>query len=520
MSEERADNPVGDRRRAAGRLTAALVLMSLALVVCGMLAITGVMKGRGAHDQLNFHEKVVRTFASQWPRPAFDDYLSATTPGYHVVLAWAVERGVDSTTGLRLVGLTFTLGLLGTLGLWVGWRLDRTMALAVCLPMAVSLYVVQSGAWLLPDNLGWWVALVVVMLALRRKFDAWTLLLGGVLLALLVVCRQIHIWAAAPLWVAAWLSADVEDNPAVFESPDGRVRQTGLELMTNMAVRLFHAFLALLASAPAFAFLLLFHGLWGGLVPPTFQEMYRGETAAASPVLASPAAPAFFLSIFGVVSVFFAGFLVQPMLVILRKWSILVPIAAAVGVILALLPETTYSEPNRTSGIWNAVKAMPVLWGRTSLVMLVLAPLGAVALVTWAWALSHRSRWIVLSAVAGFVAAQCVSAQLWQRYTEPFVLMLVALMAAEVGIGRGARLARIIGPVALAVILASVTTVKLATGPEATDRGRKTLREQTQSPRERIEPTPIAPELSPPPEDSLPEESPPEALNDPPPPGL
>lgn len=500
MNEVRADNLVVYRPRTAVRLTAALALVSLTLVICGTLAVTGLMKGRGAHDQLNFHEKVIRTFASQWPRPAFDDYLSATTPAYHVALAWAVNQGIDSTTGLRLVALTFTLGLLGTLGLWVGWRLDRTVAFAVCLPMALSLYVVQSGAWLLPDNLGWWMALGVLLLALRRRFDAWTLLLGGVLLALLVVCRQIHIWAAAPLWVAAWLSADVEDNPAVFESPDGRVRETGLELMTNMAVRLFHAFLAVMASAPAFAFLLLFHGLWGGLVPPTFQEMYRGETATAAPVLASPAAPAFFLSIFGVVSLFFAGFLVQPMLVILRKWSILVPMAAAVGVILALLPETTYSEPNRTSGVWNAARMMPVLWGRTSVVFLVLSPLGAVALLAWAWALSHRSRWIILSAVAGFVAAQCVSAQLWQRYTEPFVLILVALMTAEVGVARGVRTAQIVGPLALAVILASITTVKIATGPVATDRGRTTLREQTKMPRERVESN-TPPDVSPHPED-------------------
>lgn len=465
-------------------------LVALTLAICLPLILGGVMKGRGAHDQLNFHEKVVRTFAQQWPRPEIDDYLSATTPGYHVALAWATRIGLESTEELRLVGLTFTIGLVATLGLWVAWRVDRVTALVVCLPVVCSLYVIQSGAWMLPDNLGWWIALLMLMLALRRKFDAWTLLFGGVVLALLVVCRQIHIWAAAPLWVAAWLSADVEDNPAVFESPDGRIRETGLELMSNMAIRLFHAFLALLASAPAFAFLLLFQGLWMGLVPPSFQEMYRGDPTVPAPLLASPAAPAFFLAILGVVSLFFAGYLAQPLLVILRKWSILIPVAAAVGVILALLPETTYSEPNRTSGLWNAVKAMPVLWGRTSIVMLALAPLGAVALLAWAWALPHRSRWVLLSAIAGFVAAQCVSAQLWQRYTEPFVLMLTALMVAEMGPARDRshRTLRIAGPLLLAVVLASVTTYKIATGPVPVDRGRKTWKEETSLPRERAEP--------------------------------
>lgn len=459
----------------------------------------GSMNGRGAHDQLNFHEKVIRTFAQQWPRPQLDDYLSATTPGYHLVLAAFASWGVSDLQQLRLIGLGLTVGLLATLSAWVAWRMDRVSAFVVCLPFAVSLYIVQSGAWLLPDNFGWWLVLLALMLALRREFDAWTLLWGGVLLALLVVVRQIHIWAALPIWVAAWLSADVEDDPAVFESPDGRVQNVSLALMTNMAVRLFHVFLAVLASAPAFALLLLFQGLWAGLVPPTFQAMYRGEGPTSALPIASPAAPAFFLSIFGVASLFFAGFLIRPMLEILRRWSILVPAMIAVGVLLALLPETTYMEPNRTSGFWRGVQIAPVLFGRTSLLLLILAPLGAVALLAWAWALPNRSRWIILSAIAGFIAAQSVSAQLWQRYTEPFILMLLAMMASEVAPRRSRQLSSPIarfGPLGLALLAGVITTWKIGTGPVARDLGIRTLKETVTLPRDD---PPRTPDESPPP---------------------
>jgi hypothetical protein len=124
--------------------------------------------------------------------------------------------------------------------------------------------------------------------------------------------------------------------------------------------------------------------------------------------------------------------------------------------------------------------------------LLVLTPVGTVSLLLWAWAMPHRSRWILLSAVAGFIAAQCVSAQLWQRYTEPFVLMLVALMAAEVWptTDRSRRRLGIVGPVVLAVALAGVTTFKISTGPTPVDLGRKTLTEETKMPRERVEPGP------------------------------
>jgi len=62
------------------------------------------MRGRGAFDQLNYHEQVIRRFVEQWPAPDLSDYLSATTPGYHLALAAFAEYAGESAVALRLAG--------------------------------------------------------------------------------------------------------------------------------------------------------------------------------------------------------------------------------------------------------------------------------------------------------------------------------------------------------------------------------------------------------------------------------
>jgi len=63
-----------------------------------------------------------------------------------------------------------------------------------------------------------------------------------------------------------------------------------------------------------------------------------------------------------------------------------------------------------------------------------------------------------LSAFVAFVAAQTMSPQLWQRYHEPFILIVLAVMSAEVvdegEVSRPVRVSRSAGPIVLAGIFA------------------------------------------------------------------
>src|SRR3954471_19287846 len=68
----------------------ALVALCLTLtfaVLGTVLILSQRIPGRVAYDQKLYHDPSIRQFASQWPDFDFWHYLSATTPGYHVLMA-------------------------------------------------------------------------------------------------------------------------------------------------------------------------------------------------------------------------------------------------------------------------------------------------------------------------------------------------------------------------------------------------------------------------------------------------
>ena len=160
------------------------------------LILAGHNRGRAAVDQNDYHVPVIRAFARQWPHFDFSNYASATTPGYHVVLAAADRWLGDDLRVLRLTGSVFCAGLLVTMGMAVARRVNGWQALALCLPVACSLYVFSSGAYVLPDDAAWWGVLACLLVALRRRWTFQTFAAAGALLLAVVLVRQIHVWLA------------------------------------------------------------------------------------------------------------------------------------------------------------------------------------------------------------------------------------------------------------------------------------------------------------------------------------
>jgi len=126
-----------------------------------------VQRGRMANDQLAFHEIVVRNFIDQFPILSYADYRSATTPGYHTLIAAMARVVGDARPVLQMLGSVFTVGLLATLGMTLGIRAGPRRATAIALPVVASLYVWPAGVWLLPDNAGWWGVLGVMLISLH-----------------------------------------------------------------------------------------------------------------------------------------------------------------------------------------------------------------------------------------------------------------------------------------------------------------------------------------------------------------
>lgn len=429
----------------------ALPWHALAPVALGAVAVpiilSGDLRGAGAADQLHYHGPTIEAFAEQLPRPDLSDYASATTPGYHLLLAMVVRLGLASTqpeqVTLRFISLLFSLALVAVLAWAVSRRTDSITALCLSLPLCVSHYVITSAAWLVPDNLGWLGVLVVLLMALRDRHTWRSCAVAGVVLLLLVLVRQIHVWAAAALWVSA----------------------SGRRFLATIPM--------LVATVPAFLTLALFYQLWNGhLTPPTEAALdLRGV---------NPVAPAFLLALVGFAGVFYLPMLWRVRRDLWKRCPLRLVAAATVGAIIAALPETSFSrEAGRWTGLWTIVATIPAPLERSPIII-ALAGAGAVTTALWAAALPPRRRWVYLAALVSFPVAAAGYFQAFQRYFEPFVLILTALVTAEV-VGKSERRPRhtLLGPVALALLLAVITGYKLATAEPVVDRSRRESPPQT-----------------------------------------
>lgn len=420
------------------------------------LIVVNLRRGRGQFDQEVFHGKVIAQFAHDWPRVDLSDYLSATTPGYHLVMAAVWKLGLDSLLALKVVGSLFTVALLWLLEDAVRRRLiagerdadvktPRWLPLALVAPVVGSMYVFIPGVWLQPDNAGWLGVLVMLLIALRERFDRVSLIVSGLTLVALVWVRQSHVWAAGLLWVAAWLGSGPGVAPIILVTGERAKRVT----------------IALAVSLPAIASLGYFYKLWGGLTPPYFHKQHAAGFNLAT--------PAFALALMAIFSHFFLAWMAPGLMVLGRSWRgrVLMGGAIATGLLLAVIPETTFVYEARSTGLWNVVKALDqrgvVLKGRTSPVMLALAPLGALCVVAWMAQLVSarrvRDAWILGLGLAGFVAAQTANTNAWQRYLEPMLLMVMALMAAM--LPRPAVRWAWAGPALLGLLLAALTAYTL-----------------------------------------------------------
>ncbi|MFN0012008.1 MAG: hypothetical protein ACKVS8_10235 [Phycisphaerales bacterium] len=426
-----------------------------ALVVSALILL--VPQGeRQAFDQNTFHYRTIARFAAVGglPLPSFADYESATTPGYHYLLAWVHRFSGGNLTTLRLTGALWGIALVGLMAGALARRGGSTLTgLALTLPLACSLYIVSASTGLLPDGAAWCLVAAMLILALRPRISISTLAaMGGVLLGLVLV-RQIHLWAAALMVAAAWANTGGADVPSA-----------------NRA-RLTHSALAGLFALPAALALAWFFNLWGGPVPPAF-------SAAGSPLTTheytrvsglSPLTPGFVLALIGGLSVFYSGFLWPT----LRRgnWLTHALIAAALGCIVAALPLSTWSlEAGRYSGLWNLVKRLPTFADRSPVIILA-AGLGAASLVLWWKACAPRERIVLGAGLLAFTTAHSAQALVWQRYSEPLLLMLMSLTAAGIT-GRASGGANVpsadspprwacLGPLVLALANAAITAAAM-----------------------------------------------------------
>lgn len=428
------------------RLFAVAAAFITLFLPASVVALFGLNAGRGAWDATVYHEPFVRQLAADFPRFDLSNPLTATTPGYHLLLAGLSQIGLGSTLALRLITAFFGGLLIAALAAWLTRRVRPVDALLLSLPLAASIYTFQASAFILPDNPAWLLVFLIIALCLRDPPVLGHLALAAALTALLVFTRQVHLWAAGVIWLAAWLG----------------VTRTDPGLFTNLPRRVPRTLAAFIATLPAVAIVAWFIHHWGGLTPPRFQgDMHGGN----------PATPSFILIQIVILSVGFGPWLLPAVLRAARDHTAILLAAAALGLLVALIPATTTDpEAGRYSGWWAINAEAPILFGRTSILFLLLAPLGAMLIAGPLLALPHRPRWTLLGAFTAFTLAQSATFFSWQRYHEPFLILFLAMLAGlqppELRATPFARL-RLPAMAALCLALAAISALALRGSPVA-----------------------------------------------------
>ncbi len=379
------------------------------------VVFSGAQGTSEAFDQRVSHMVVVRSMAEQWPNVDLVDYDSATTPGYHLLMAAASSWISDSDVALQFISSFFSLGLLLVVFRCAAREIGPGRGAALVLPLLGSNYFLGGSIWLTTDNAGKFFAVLALsgsamLVPTTSKVIRW-----GFYAVLAVMVRQILLWVAAPVALAA-----------VLLSPLGKRMPAFLRDGDPIDHCWYKFFIALPGVIAPFIVVAAFFHLWGGLVPPG----YISQHAAGS----NPAVIPLALSLTGLFGIFFLpAFGRLDLKRIAGDW--LTWVAVIIAVVLSIVFETAFDrEAGRWGGpLWLFVARMPEFAGRT-IVFPPLAALGALVLViAWRRACAvgrGRAATILLVSVFGWLAAQIVNSQAWQRYCEPIVIIELIWLAA------------------------------------------------------------------------------------------
>lgn len=401
---------------------AGIVLVFLALVVPAILAGGGGTSQ--ANDMMDYHSIEVRRLEAGWPTPDLRASFTTTTPGFHLVLAALGKAGLGATA-LRIVASLAALA--AWLVVWrvaAGWAGAMTAAMLVA-PLALSPYLLGSAVWLTTDAAALALSCAAMGVALAAPRSPRGGVVAGVLSAGAVLVRQIMLWAAVPAILRAWW--------------------TGRGL-TRVAA-------TLAVAAPPIACVAAFFAVWGGSMPPRFQPFHQATWNPAAITMAFATMGAF--GIFLVPWVW--GGLDRSSRKAVVLWAVLAAAVAAMPrsdyrKVLPLDEQRVGTRTEKTWGptapgvvkgageigrwggpLWQVAKAAPSVAGRS--VALVGCSLVGGFVLSGLWLRADRAGrgaagTLLLAAMGGMVLSQCLNAQTFQRYFDPWALLAIGWLAA------------------------------------------------------------------------------------------
>ncbi len=434
------DRVIQDRAQGVSRdgWIAAAVAGGIHFVLALIAILAGITGASEWFDQRDYHLPVILEFARTLPTPDVADYNSATTPGYHILMAVIVRAGVEGLP-LFIVNAFFGVVLVAIVAGFVG-RLSGVLVgiVAGCL-LGASPYVLSSSVWITTDNLAS-IALFAAFLAAapiataRAMYPLRCGVIASMFAMLGALVRQILAYAAAFPGAAV-----VARACAMRRMP--RVSELGL---------------AALALVPSMIVVAIFVKLWGGLVPPTFQKYHGGGANPVTPIYVLAVVAVWATPIFAGIPGFLRELVSRRMLLI-----------AALAMLVACSLPSSYLVHVRFGGIlWTIASKLPAPAER-SLVIVPLAGFGAGVLGAylrlWSRSDSNAARGLgmyALLALVGMTVAQTTNTQCFERYIQPPVVVLALIAAASLA-GPRLRAWPILAMSAVAIVLSLLNVYRI-----------------------------------------------------------
>ncbi len=348
------------------------------------------------HDERISHLPAALAFADAWPTPDLSDYDANTPPLYHLTIAAASRITGTGTNALRTVNALLAAACLAVVYGWLSrtGRLGRA-ALGTA-ALGLSPYFLGPAVRLGTDDFG----LLWVFLALSLWDDPppegagtgrarWRAFAAGAAAAAATLTRQVHLWTVAPGLVAALRARSWPDR-------------LGRAALACLPVVLF---------APLVV-------LWGGTSPPSYADWARASVNLDVLVYA--------VATFGALALFWSPWLGCEANSG-RGARIGTVAAAAAGVLLLVLhPLPWHGDPLRWGGsLWTLASRFPPLLG-TPVLFWILVPIGAAALLLLARVGWRRGDLGPAVTLAAFLAANLASPRAYQKYWEPFAIVMIA----------------------------------------------------------------------------------------------
>ncbi len=277
---------LSDAIRAGLLVSLLMMLLAAPVLLLGKDTTTDAQGQRAfttseASDAIKYHIPVIEAMADEWPDVDIVNYRSATSPGYHLALAAAVNAGVNDA-GLRWINLIAGCAFVGLVGAFAAWAPGWRAGALVSLPIVVSPYVLSSTCWITTDNAALAFVALAIGCAAFGNGSTRASALGGLGATLAVAIRQLHIWPIATLSLSMKAGSGMLARFPIVRDVAAKL---GLEPPSEKInwTRFLVGSVAVLAPIALLGF---FVWKWQGLMPPMYREKHASGVSWSMPALA------------------------------------------------------------------------------------------------------------------------------------------------------------------------------------------------------------------------------------------